>query len=130
MVKLLPLIGPLVWLNGCDQGGFAPERLADLYVDDFTSSAPQQCTTADLPLQQADAVEFCARASVVDSKTLNDHYQLAPCQLEGTACYGKRRCNWQSQAGAMGALQCGEQRWLFACDDCEALFAPTSDRFH
>lgn len=125
MVKLLQAMVLLVWLSGCDQGGFAPERLADVYVDDFTSSAPQQCTTADLPLQHADAAEFFKLAKEVDSKTLHDHYQLAPCQLEGTARYGDQRCNWQIQAGATGALQCGEQHWLFACDDCEALFAPT-----
>lgn len=127
MVKLLPVIGLLVWLGGCGQDSFAPERLAEVYVDDFTSSAPQQCTTADLPLQHADAAEFFTRARVVDSKTLHDHYQLAPCQLEGSARYGEQRCNWQIQAGATGALKCGEQHWLFACDDCGALFAPTSN---
>ncbi|MCZ4306088.1 hypothetical protein O4G98_15245 [Zoogloeaceae bacterium G21618-S1] len=99
-------------------------RLSAVYVQDFTSSEPTACTTADVDLTHAEAQAFFKRARQLDARTLNDNYPVAPCQIEGTLKAGKHLCDWQISAAATGVIRCEGDAWFFACDDCGDLFTP------
>ncbi|WP_333858877.1 hypothetical protein [Denitromonas sp.] len=101
-------------------------RLSAVYVQDFTSSEPTACTTADVDLTHAEAQAFFKRARQLDARTLSDNYPVAPCQIEGTLKAGKRLCDWQISAAATGVIRCEGDVWFFACDDCGDLFASTT----
>lgn len=101
-------------------------RLSAVYVQDFTSSEPMACTTADVDLTHAEAQAFFKRARQLDARTLSDNYPVAPCQIEGTLKAGKRLCDWQISAAATGVIRCEGGAWFFACDDCGDLFASTT----
>ena len=58
------------------------KNIKDLYVDDFSSDDPANCTTSDVDLTHLQALLFFKRARVVDYKILHDHYELAPCILK------------------------------------------------
>ena len=123
-LKALIVAACLLLAGGCGSPShFEPAVLQQVYVKDFQSDEPEACTTADVPLQHAQAQAFFARATPVDHQTLNDNYPVAPCRLVGTARYRGRACDWSISAARTGWLQCGSQRWHYACDDCDALFA-------
>ena len=98
--------------------------VSDVYVEDFQSTAMDRCRPSDVPLGNAEAAEFFRRAKLVDGRTLHDHYNYAPCYVEGTLKYQSTSCDWRIRAGATGEIRCGEQERLFACDSCDDLFAP------
>ena len=97
-------------------------EFADVYVADFKSDQPATCRPSDVPRSHGKAREFFSRARQVDYKTLQDHYELAPCFSEGTLKRSGKSCDWQIRAGATGSVQCGEQKLYFACDTCDDLF--------
>jgi hypothetical protein len=105
-----------------------PEELSDVHVADFRSSEMDRCRPSDVPLGHGDSRKFFLRAKVVDARTLHDHYNFAPCHVEGTLNYQSNSCECQIRAGATGQITCGKQEWLFACDDCDDLFAATVPR--
>lgn len=111
-------------LLGCSsaQQNIAVQQITALYVADFVSDEPLQCRPTDVDLSNVDALQFFQLAQQVDYKTLHDHYNIAPCGIEGTLKYRQQSCNWQIKAGATGHIQCGEERHYFACDKCELLF--------
>lgn len=111
----------LMTLSACSKD-FQGGRLERVYVEDFTSSNIQQCKPEDVDLSNAQAKAFFERARIVDSRTLHDHYEYAPCAIEGVATYAGQSCSWQIQASATGRLRCGETTWLFVCDECDDLF--------
>ena len=98
--------------------------LSAVYVQDFSSSDPAACTTADVDLTHSEAQAFFKRARQLDARTLSDNYPVAPCQIEGTLKAGKRLCDWQISAAATGVIRCDGDEWFFACDDCGDLFTP------
>jgi len=97
-------------------------KFEDVYVQDFHSDEPKRCTTADVELSHKQAHEFFKRSKVVTSNTLHDHYEYAPCYIEGTLKYQSKPCDWKIRAGATGSVTCGDKTWYFACDDCDDLF--------
>lgn len=115
----LVLLFPLA----CTAGTPNPAKFKDVYVQDFHSDEPKRCTTADVELSHKQAHEFFNRAKVVSHKTLHDHYEHAPCYIEGTLKYKSKSCDWKIRASATGEITCGSETWFFACDDCKELFA-------
>jgi hypothetical protein len=99
-------------------------RLSEVYVEDFGSEAPDQCRPSDVGLTHAEAKEFFLRSKQVSAKVIHDHYDYAPCYIEGTLKYNSKRCDWEIRAGATGHIVCGRQTWHFACDTCADLFKP------
>lgn len=109
--------------SGCSTDTLNPNNFNDVYVQDFHSDNPKECTTSDVNLSHKQAHEFFKRAKIVDRKIIHDHYQYAPCYIEGTLKYKAKSCDWRIRAGSTGYVKCGDKNWLFACDDCDDLFA-------
>lgn len=103
---------------------FEVRQLADVYVQDFSSDAPEQCRPSDVDLTHAQAKDFFLRAKQVSSRVIHDHYDFAPCYIEGTLTYRGKPCEWQIRAGGTGQIVCGKRTHHFACDACEDLFKP------
>ena len=104
------------------QGGMNPKSIKDLYVDDFHSDDVGNCKTSDVDLNHLQARLFFQRARIVEYKIIHDHYELAPCYLEGPLAYKSEPCTWKIRAGATGSISCGDKEWYFVCDNCEDLF--------
>lgn len=96
--------------------------LTEVYVAEFTSDEPERCRPSDVPLNHRQARLFFLRARQVPYKTLQDHYDIAPCRLEGTLKYRGMACDWTIRPGATGEIRCGKNVRYFACDTCDALF--------
>lgn len=94
----------------------------DVYVADFHSDDMTTCRPSDVPLNHSRARKFFQRGRVVDSRTIHDHYDWAPCYVEGTLRYQGKGCNWNIRAGATARVWCGDNEWYVVCDDCEDLF--------
>lgn len=122
----------MTWLIGLSLTALAacsstpPRQLEQVFVNDFESSEPQACTTADVPLGHAQAKAFFERATALEYKVLSDNYPEAPCRLVGTARQGDAMCDWAITAVHTGWLQCGATRRYYACDACDDLFAPVA----
>jgi len=101
---------------------FSVARLSELYIADFVSDAPLQCQPSDVDLTKVEAIQFFRQARQVDYKILHDHYNFAPCGIEGTLRYQQQSCDWKINAGATGQIRCADTVRYFACDDCEQLF--------
>lgn len=110
--------------SGLGTHSFDRDDVTDVYVDDFQSTEMDHCRPSDVPLGNAEAAEYFRRAKLVDARTLHDHYNYAPCFVEGTLKYQSTSCEWRIHAGATGEIRCGEQERLFACDNCDDLFTP------
>tara|TARA_R110002126_G_scaffold12196_26_gene53270 strand:- start:8164 stop:8574 length:411 start_codon:yes stop_codon:yes gene_type:complete len=101
--------------------------ITELYIADFTSDAPEQCGPEDVDLSKSEVLSFFQQAREVEHKTLHDHYNYAPCAIEGTLTFQQKTCSWQLRAGATGHIKCAEQYRYFACDDCDELFNKSQD---
>ena len=123
-VRLILLVGFLQFTLACSSSNeIEPNRFVDVYVQDFHSDKPTQCTTTDVNLSHQQSHEFFKRSKVVDSKTIHDHYEYAPCYIEGTLKHKSTLCDWEIRAGATGQVKCNSNIWMFACDDCDDLFS-------
>lgn len=101
----------------------APFPLTNVFVKDFRSSEPQQCTTADVALTHRQAAAFFERAQALSRQQVEDNYPTAPCYIDGTlTAAGQQQCDWRISAAATGFIRCGDAEWHFACDDCDDLF--------
>lgn len=109
-------------MTACGSFDENPNNLTDVYVADFQSDDMTLCKPSDVDLTHAQASEFFGRAKIVTSKELHDHYNYAPCYIEGTLKKGSQACEFHIRAGATGQIQCGSTVEYFACDDCQALF--------
>lgn len=108
--------------NHISKSGISLPVITDVYVADFQSDDMALCKPSDIDLSHAQASEFFERAKVVISRELHDHYNYAPCYIEGTLKKGSQVCEFHIRAGATGQIQCGSTVEYFACDDCQALF--------
>ena len=102
---------------------FVATDVRDLYVADFKSDNMATCRPSDVDLNRIQVVDFFRRASRIESKVLNDHYDLAPCYIQGTLKYRFATCEWEVRAGATGSITCDKHIQYFVCDDCEDLFS-------
>lgn len=103
-------------------------KILDVYVDDFHSDEPDRCRPSDVNLSHREAREFFLRSKQVSAKVLHDHYDYAPCYVEGTLKYRAMSCTWQIRAGATARITCGKRTWHFACDACDDLLRPREVR--
>jgi len=96
--------------------------ITELYVQDFQSDDIETCKPRDVDLSHTEALTFFQEAKVVTYKTLHDHYEIAPCYIEGTLKYKGEICEWNIHAGRTGMIKCVTVEQYFACDDCDTLF--------
>ncbi|WP_256354612.1 hypothetical protein [Variovorax sp. dw_308] len=100
----------------------ARDAITDVYVSDFRSAAPASCRPSDVALTHAQARSFFLRAGRVDYKTLQDNYEIAPCNIEGTLKRNGEACEWKIRPGATGSVRCGSKTDYFVCETCKDLF--------
>ena len=101
-------------------------QIADVYVEDFGSDDIKTCRPSDVDLSNQQAKGFFLRARQVEHKAIHDHYNYAPCYIEGTLKQNAQACEWQIRAGATGHIKCNGVVKYYACDACEDLFTPRS----
>jgi len=121
-IKILILGVASLFFSACSADTLNPSNFNDVYVKDFHSDKPKECTTSDVNLSHKQAKEFFERSKIVDRKKIHDNYAHAPCYIEGTLKYKGKLCDWKIRAGSTGSVKCGDKTWLFACDDCDSLF--------
>lgn len=109
-------------LTSCAATPFDVRQITDIYIADFNSEDIKRCRPADVDLSHSQAQDFFKRAKQIDKKTLHDHYNFAPCYIEGTLKYRAKPCNFEIRAGATGQITCGQATEYFACDHCDDLF--------
>lgn len=116
--------GPLcvLALTSCAASAFDVSKITDVYVADFSSEDIKRCRPSDVDLDHREAKAFFVRAKQIDKKTLHDHYDFAPCSIEGTLKYKSKSCNWEIRAGKTGHIACDKHVRYFACDACNDLF--------
>lgn len=112
----------IVLLTSCATYSFNQHEITDLYVDDFGSDDIETCRPSDVDLSHHEAKEFFLRGREVEHSVIHDHYEYAPCYIEGTLKYRKRVCEWEIRAGATGHIKCGDETKYFVCDTCDDLF--------
>ena len=100
---------------------FDPADIAESWVKDFESTDPQSCKKSDVDPGHSDVRRYFQRAKVLDEKTLNDNYPVAPCYSAGVLKYKNEWCDWTISAASTGTIACGKRKWFFACDDCDEL---------
>ena len=118
------VLAGVLGLVSCASMAIDVNRITDVYVADFHSDDIEHCRPSDVDLSHSQARAFFLRAKRVDIKTLHDHYNYAPCYIEGTLKHGTQPCDWQIRAGATGQISCGKITEYFVCDDCDDLFTP------
>lgn len=112
----------VLFLISCSSNVMNTKFIKNLYVDDFYSDEPTNCTTSDVDLNHLQSLQFFKRAKVVEYRILHQHYELAPCYIEGPLIYKGEPCEWEIRAGATGSIKCNDKEWYFACEDCDDLF--------
>ena len=112
----------MIFLTSYANISFQSDKITDVYVADFGSEDIERCGPSDVDLSHSGAREFFIRAREVDQKTIHDHYNYAPCYIEGTLKYGSMSCEWEIRAGATVQIKCIQKTNYFVCDTCEDLF--------
>ncbi|MGQ5490237.1 hypothetical protein ACUH78_15435 [Thauera sp. ZXT1-4] len=100
-----------------------PQHLDEVFIKDFRSAAPLDCTTADVALTHTEAAIFFSRAHALSPRQIADNYPAAPCFVEGTLLADGELCDWRITAAATGLIRCGPNEWHFACDDCDDILS-------
>ena len=121
MIRFI-LILAISFLTSCSNQRFYQNEITDLYVEDFGSDDLERCRPSDVDLSHHEAREYFLRARQVESGVIHDHYDYAPCYIEGTLKYRSNVCEWEIRAGATGHIKCGRKTRYFVCDTCEDLF--------
>ena len=101
---------------------FVATDIRDVYVADFKSDNIAACRPSDVDLNRTQVADFFRRARAVESKIMNDHYDLAPCYIQGTLKHRFATCEWEVRAGATGSITCDKRIQYFVCDTCADLF--------
>jgi hypothetical protein len=109
-------------VTSCSFSTIEVREIKNVFVSDFHSDEIKACRPSDVELSHRDAYDFFHRAKIISLKTMHDHYNYAPCYIEGTLLYHSTLCEWEIRAGATGRISCGKKEWYFACDNCEDLF--------
>jgi len=110
-------------LTACATSAIDVHAISDVYVTDFNSADKEHCRRSDVDLSHSQARDFFLRAKQVDRQILHDHYNYAPCYIEGILKYRSKSCDWEIRAGATGHITCGDITEYFACDNCDDLFS-------
>lgn len=105
---------------------FDTAAITESWVKDFGSTDPQSCKKSDVDPSHSDVRRYFQRAKVLDEKTQNDNYPVAPCYSMGVLKYKGEWCDWTISAASTGTIACGKRKWFFACDDCDELLVKQS----
>ena len=119
----LSIILAIAFLASCATQGFYQHEITDVYVEDFGSDDIESCRPSDVDLSHHEAKEYFLRARQVEYRVIHDHYNYAPCYIEGTLKYRSSICEWEIRAGATSHIKCGGETKYFVCDTCENLFS-------
>ena len=99
------------------------EKFAHVHGVDFGTDDPKTCPAGEVDLSSTQAKDFFVRAKQIDSRTLHDFYDVAPCYMEGTLKFQGKACTFKIRAGATATITCQKEKEIyFACDDCKDLF--------
>lgn len=98
------------------------QKYSDVYVEDFQSEDISACGPSDVDLSNEEAREFFSRSRSVEYKIIHDHYNVAPCYIEGILTANGKVCDWKIQASAIGSIKCNDETNYYVCDSCEDLF--------
>ena len=111
-----------VLLASCATTDHLSNKITEVYVADFVSDDMDSCRPSDVNLDNREVKEFFNKGRAVDHKVIHDHYNYAPCYIEGTLKYKSTVCEWQIRAGATGYIKCDDQTQYYVCDTCVELF--------
>lgn len=101
----------------------ADGEFSELYVADFATDEPEECTSRDIDFSHAQARDFFRRARQVEYRVIHDHYPVAPCYMVGVVQYRGQACDWKIRPGGTASIRCGDETRHFVCDDCEDLLS-------
>lgn len=98
------------------------QNISKIYVEDFQTNDINVCKPSDVDLNNYEAEQFFSRSRKVEYKIIHDHYNVAPCYLEGVLTYNEKICEWKIQASSIGSIKCNDEVMHYVCDSCEGLF--------
>ncbi len=116
------LLITLFSLVSCSTNQARGLKISDVFVADFGSDDIDSCKPSDVDLNNDEAKKFFVRSRRVEYKVIHDHYNFAPCYIEGTLTKGGKACDWQIRAGATGHIQCDNITEHYVCDSCDDFF--------
>lgn len=108
--------------TSCLADNVRQSQITEVYVEDFKSDDMESCRPSDVPINHARARDYFRRAKQVGYTVIHDHYDVAPCFVEGTLKYRTKPCEWKIRAGATGQIKCDSMTQDFVCDNCDDLF--------
>jgi hypothetical protein len=98
------------------------QRISDVYVEDFQTEDINVCKPSDVDLSNYKVEKFFSKSRKVEYKIIHDHYNVAPCYLEGVLKVSGKACDWKIQASSIGSIKCNDEVNYYVCDSCEDLF--------
>ncbi|WP_139044339.1 hypothetical protein [Marinobacterium stanieri] len=101
--------------------GCTYKSISDVYVEDFYTSSPYTCEMSDVDLNHREAEIFFERAKKVSYRELHEHYNYAPCYIEGWMKKNGEVCDWKIRAGLTGSIDCKGDIKYYVCDECDFL---------
>lgn len=119
--KYIPLL-MFIFTVSCAQRNEADIFISQVYVEDFQTENMNDCKPSDVDLSNDEAEQFFLRSKKVEYKIIHDHYNVAPCYLEGILKVKNKSCDWKIQASAVGSITCGGELDYYVCDSCDDLF--------
>ena len=97
-----------------------PSEYTDVVVQGSkTEEENAFCKDFSLDAQQVQA--FLDKSKFIDAKAMHDKYDHLPCYVYGTLRYKNNNCSWEIRAGGTGLIQCPQQEYIIACDECDDL---------
>lgn len=122
MIRILPLSIVCFLLISCISVSTSNKKITGLYVEDFITDDMDACKPSDVDLSNHEAKQFFLRSKKVEYKIIHDHYNVAPCHIEGALTLDGRTCEWKIQASAIGSMKCAGKENYYVCDTCDDLF--------
>jgi len=122
IIHRLGLLLVCLLIASCAASQRVEHLITDVYVEDFQTENIENCKPSDVDLSNSEARQFFMRSTQVEYKTIHDHYNVAPCYIEGTLKFNGDVCDWKIQASAIGSITCMKIVDYYSCDSCEDLF--------
>ncbi len=98
------------------------QKISSVYVEDFQTKDINVCKPSDVDLNNYEAEQFFSKSKKVQYKIIHDHYNVAPCHIEGVLTLNGKVCEWKIQASSIGSIKCNDEVSYYVCDSCADLF--------
>jgi len=98
------------------------QKISGVYVEDFQTEDINVCKPSDVDLNNYEAEKFFSKSRKVEYEIIHDHYNVAPCYIEGVLTLDGKFCDWKIQASSIGSIKCNGKVNYYVCDSCEELF--------